>query len=121
MEVQNVSVAPIFEVGQQIIKESFNPTTPVTISKIDDTFYYTEEGIIISIESQNDWKKYGKFKTGDDVLIPGKIVQSSGNTYHIVFPWSNKGHICRCFEDNWIVPKEEGDKMFQILNTDNNG
>lgn len=109
-ETKNV---PIFEVGDQLIKESFNPTTPVTISKIDDTFYYTEEGIIIAIESQDDWKKYGKFITGDEVLIPGKIVQSSGDTYHIVFPWSNKGHICRCFEDSWIVPKKEGDKMFQ--------
>ena len=117
-EAKNI---PIFEVGDQLTKESFNPTTPVTVSKIDDTFYYTEEGIIIAIETQEEWKKYGKFKTGDDVLIPGKIVQSSGNTYHIVFPWSNKGHICRCYEDNWIVPKKEGDKMFQTLNTDNNG
>jgi hypothetical protein len=121
MEVQNVNVAPIFEVGQQIIKESFNPTTPVTISKIDDNFYYTEEGIIIAIETQGEWKEFGKFKTDDEILIPGKVVRSSGDAYYITFPWAYKGTVCTCLGDEWIVPKKEGDKMFQKINTDNNG
>ena len=112
-------IKPVFEVGDQAIKESFNPKTPVTISKIDDTFYYTEEGIIIPIELQGEWKKYGEFKTGDEILIPGKVVRSSGDTYYVRFPWAYEGTVCSCFGDEWIVPKKEGDKMFQKIN--NNG
>lgn len=118
--MEETKLTPIFEVGQQLIKESFNPKTPVTISDIDDTFYYTEEGIIIAIETQEEWKKYGEFKTDDEVLIPGKIVRASGDSYYVTFPWAYTGTKCTCLGDEWIVPKKEGDKMFQILNTKNN-
>lgn len=101
---------PIFEVGDQVINLKVS-TKPLTISKLGDLLYYTEEGIIIPFDKQHDWKIYGHFKTGDEILVPGIIKQSSGDTYQVVFSWA-EGHVYRCFEDSWIVPKEKGDELF---------
>ena len=103
-------ITPIFEIGNQVINLKIS-TRSLTISELSEFFYYTEEGIIIPFDRQQEWKLYGHFMTGDEILVPGVIKQSSDDTYQVVFPWAN-GHICRCFEDSWIVPKGDGDKLF---------
>lgn len=104
-------ITPTFKIGDRVINPKVN-VQPLTISKLGEIFYYTEEGILIPYDRQQDWKLYGLFKTGEEILIPGKIVRSSGNNYYITFPWAYQGTICTCFGDEWIVPKEEGDKLF---------